>query len=388
MTVRKETWHKKDNDGNPVASTGYRVEFYLELPSGKVEHVRKASTSWTRREAERWEQQKRVELMNPKPKMIDAPIVSEFFREWLTTDCVARGNRASTITEKQGDYDRYIGPLVGTLKLDEINFRVLTTFQAKLLKKLTPKSARNTAGTLRRMLVYAAKVGIIPGVPEFPELKVPRTSKFDFFNREEVEQLLAPVTTPLDRAELLVAFDTGIRTGEQVALRWGDANFQKSDAFPHGWLSIHKASSRGVIVGTKSGEVRKVPLTARCAAALKEIRGLRHLADTLIFPDRDDATKVEDVRQPDRRFQRACVKAGLRKMRRYGARHSFASNHVALGTPLFQVSKWMGHSTVGITASTYSHLAPIDGARWLAAFEAPTSTAQPPTYRQPGTATS
>ena len=106
------------------------------------------------------------------------------------------------------------------------------------------------------------------------------------------------------------------------------------------------------------------------------------MQDTLIFPDREDAAKVEDVRQPDRRFQRACSKAGLRKMRRYGARHSFASNHVAIGTPLIQVSKWMGHSSVGITASTYSHLAPIDGARWLAAFEAPTSTPQPPTYRQ------
>lgn len=66
MSVRKEVWKKKDDQGNPVTSTGYRVEFYLELPSAEVVHVRKASTSWTRREAERWEQQKRVELLSPK----------------------------------------------------------------------------------------------------------------------------------------------------------------------------------------------------------------------------------------------------------------------------------------------------------------------------------
>ena len=57
------------------------------------------------------------------------------------------------------------------------------------------------------------------------------------------------MTSVKERAELLVAFDTGIRTGEQVALRWGDVHPEVA-AYPHGWLAIYKASSRGVVVGT------------------------------------------------------------------------------------------------------------------------------------------
>ena len=187
MSVRKEVWKKKDDAGKPYTIEAYRVDFVVELPDGHKLRTQKASANWNRREAEEWERRKRWEILNPSPTKKDAPTVAVFFDEWITTDCVARGNRASTIPEKQGDYRRYIGPLLGHLRLDQITFRELTAFVAKLLAAdLQPKSARNTAGTLRRMLVYAAKLGHIIVAPEFPDLKVPRTSKFDFFSRAEI----------------------------------------------------------------------------------------------------------------------------------------------------------------------------------------------------------
>lgn len=38
-------------------------------------------------------------------------------------------------------------------------------------------------------------------------------------------------------------------------------------------------------------------------------------------------------------------------------RHTFASLHLASGTPLTVVSRWLGHSTISQTANTYQHLA-------------------------------
>jgi integrase len=356
---------------------GYRADLTVELPNGRKVRDRKYSENWTRREAEQWERARRGELLNPtRAAKADAPTVETFFAEWLRTDCVARGNRASTIREKRRDGRLFILPKFGSVRLDEITFRALTAFVAFLTSKdQSPKSQRNVCATLRRMLVYAAKLDLIPAVPEFPSIKVPRTNRIDYFTREEIETLLGPVSEPRLRAELLVAFDCGLRSGEQIALTWGAVNLAKSSAYPHGALVISEAASRGVVGKTKSGEVRHVPLTARCASALKSLRGLRHLDPTaLVFPDpRREKPRPLSCGQLAYRLERACARASLRRLHRHGARHSFASNHVALGTPLLQVSKWLGHSDVSITARVYAHLAPSDGARWVAAYEAATA---------------
>jgi integrase len=52
------------------------------------------------------------------------------------------------------------------------------------------------------------------------------------------QQLLQPVTDASERASLLVAFDTGLRSGEHIALEWSHVNFRTSSAFPHGYLQI------------------------------------------------------------------------------------------------------------------------------------------------------
>ncbi len=42
-------------------------------------------------------------------------------------------------------------------------------------------------------------------------------------------------------------------------------------------------------------------------------------------------------------------------------RHTFASELLARGTPLFRVSRWLGHSAIKLTADTYGHLVPDEG---------------------------
>ncbi|SHN28719.1 integrase [Actinacidiphila paucisporea] len=42
-------------------------------------------------------------------------------------------------------------------------------------------------------------------------------------------------------------------------------------------------------------------------------------------------------------------------------RHVFASNAIAGGVSLLKVSRWLGHSTIQITADIYGHLTPGSG---------------------------
>jgi integrase len=62
---------------------------------------------------------------------------------------------------------------------------------------------------------------------------------------------------------------------------------------------------------------------------------------------------------PDRltkRFPELAKAAGLRPVRLHDLRHGQASLMLAAGVPIAVVSKRLGHSSIGITADTYSHL--------------------------------
>jgi integrase len=57
-------------------------------------------------------------------------------------------------------------------------------------------------------------------------------------------------------------------------------------------------------------------------------------------------------------FRKACQKAGVKDFRFHDLRHTFASHLVMSGVNIFQVSKWLGHSSVTITEKYYAHFAP------------------------------
>jgi integrase len=57
-----------------------------------------------------------------------------------------------------------------------------------------------------------------------------------------------------------------------------------------------------------------------------------------------------------KRFGELCASADVRKVRLHDLRHGAASLRLAAGVDIGIVSKILGHSTIGITADTYSHL--------------------------------
>jgi integrase len=243
------------------------------------------------------------------------------------------------------------------MRLDEIRQETIERFYATMVRKdLSPKSRKNIASTLRRILASAVEWGVLDALPRFPRIRVPEAS-FDFFNREESDAVVATARSAEEHALLLFAFHTGARAGEQLALEWGDIDW-------HNKLVIFRRSStRGIVGPTKSGRERKVPLTESLASAL---RAIRHLRSDLIFCNEDGSPM--SLWQLHERLWRGCRKAGLRKIRWHDCRHSFASQLVMAGTPMRLVQAWMGHSTIQMTMR-YSHLAPGGGQEFIAALD-------------------
>lgn len=336
------------------------IHVHFERPDGRVEEIRKMSPVPTKAGALEYERQVRASLLSGSYGRKDiepAPTLATFANErWLPKD-VAATNRESTIKEKRRDLAFHIIPALGSLPINKITAEHITAFYARMAATLGPKTRKNIGGTLHRILACALEWDALAKLPRFPKVKVP-DAKWDFFTREETETLLASVSDPFDRAAILFAFRTGARSGEQIAFRWDDIDWSNR------LVVFRRAASRGKVGPTKSGRERKVPLTPQLADALRAMP--RRLRSDLVFSAPDGSQL--DTWHLSRRLDHYCAKAGLRKIRRHDARHSFASQAVMAGVPLPRVQQWLGHSTIAMTMK-YAHLAPATTAELTNALE-------------------
>lgn len=144
----------------------------------------------------------------------------------------------------------------------------------------------------------------------------------------------------------MFAVHTGARAGEQLAIEWGDLDWNNRK------VVLRRSRSKGVLGPTKSGRERRVPMTLTLEAALK---AMRHLKGDLVFCNPDGSPMT--VWQLHERLRGARRRAGLRKVRWHDLRHSFGSQFAIAGVPVPQAQKWMGHKSIQ-TTMRYAHLAP------------------------------
>ena len=356
MAVRQAPWGKARK--GKARKEVWIVDFLYVHPSGKRDRVRRKSPVNTKRGAEQYERELRAAILNPPPKVKEVPTFKTFVeKRWLPVYPKAVGNRPSTIREKESHLKLYLKPELGELRLDKIRGEVVDRLFASLRTRgLKPKSIKNVRATLRRILASAVEWEVIDTIPPLPKVKVPESS-FDFYTQEESDKLLDAARDEEERALLLFALHTGARAGEQLALEWGDLD----------WNSRQVTFSRSLVLGkvghVKSGKVRHVPLTGKLEAAL---RGIRHLRGKLVFC-REDGSAMS-VYQLHERLWATSKRAKLRKVRWHDLRHSFASNLVIAGVPIRQVQAWLGHSTITMTMR-YSHLAPGGGADLISVLD-------------------
>ncbi len=217
--------------------------------------------------------------------------------------------------------------------------------RGKPRKGLGEKSIKNLRTTLHTILVYAVKWGYLDRLPELPEVRVPESS-FDWYQPSEAVRLIEGAANGWERAVLMFPLHTGVRMGEQRAIRWSDVDFALHrihirQSAPK-WLDEEKAP--------KSNRQRWVDLTPELATALQSIRHGKEL----VFCN-DDGRKLAPG-QFHEILWAAQRRAGLRRIKWHELRHSFASILASGGMPLFILRALLGHSSVKMT-ERYAHLA-------------------------------
>lgn len=332
------------------------------------EDKRRASTHKTEAAARKAIRDGETKADNIRVGIERAPAADISFRDfvtdrWMKTDPKARGNRDTTIAEKQAHLDRYLMPALGDVPLAKVRGEVIDRLFAALRSDqladentgryargpLSNKTVKNVRATLRRILQAAVEWEVLPAVPALPKVKVAETER-DFYTKAEKEKLLASCKEPERRALLLFALDTGARAGEQRAIEWGDIDWHNRKV-----LIRRAMPSHSMKVGpTKSGHSRDVPLTHTLAAALKAIQ---HLRGNLIFCRMDGSPlKIDHMHD---RLETAARRAGLRRIAWHSLRHTWASHLAMANTPMRKLQKLGGWSSLALV-ERYSHLAPGD----------------------------
>jgi integrase len=241
--------------------------------------------------------------------------------------------------------------------------------RGKPKKGLAEKSVKNIRTTLRTILGFAVKWGYLDRMPEIPDVVVPEPS-FDWYRPGEVRRLLVAARDEWARVVLLFAVHTGVRMGEQRALRWADVDFETRI------ISIRRSAPKWLVVekSPKSNRHRRVDLTAELGEALEKIRH----GGELVFCN-TDGSKLRPG-QFHEILWAAQRKGGLRRIKWHELRHSFASILTTGGAPLRIVQSLLGHSTIRMT-ERYAHLAPGESAGYmhlLATQPAPTASSAGP----------
>jgi len=344
----------KRQDGRWVAS--------VTLPGGK----RKSFYGQTRQEVAQKLTGGLKSVQDGMPLPSEQLKVGRYLQEWLET--IRPTIRPSSWCRYEELLRLHILPALGTLPLARLEPRHVQRLYATCLSQgRAPGTVRTIHAVLHRAVKDAVRWGTV--ARNVVTLVSPPQVK-----RHEITPLSAAQARILlevaqgDRFEALyvLALTTGMRLGELLGLQWQDVDL------PDGRLQVCHTLTRtpdgGRLTEPKTARSRRrIALTASAVDALRQHRA-RQAAErlrlgavwddhALVFPNEIGKPMVA-VNLMRRSFWPLIDKAGLPRIRFHDLRHTAATLLLQRGVHPKVVSELLGHSSIGMTLDTYSHVIP------------------------------
>lgn len=176
---------------------------------------------------------------------------------------------------------------------------------------------------------------------------------YDTEEQARIQEVIKGATN--DNAYLCVAFmiETGLRSGEALALKWKDVSIERVRCNVHATVfHPHEPRKARVQDSPKSeASVRTIPLTPKAVTILKILK----LRATCEFVFERDNRRLE---YPELVWatKRLCKKANVPYKGEHVFRHTFATNCYYKGIDIKILSRLLGHSDIKVTLNTYVDL--------------------------------
>lgn len=304
--------------------------------------------------------------------------VNTYIRNWLNTVKkpsikAASYDRLERTFEKQIEPTRVGRSQLGTLSAMEIQ-QLLNSYT----QTLSYSTIKKVYGLLNNCFRYAVAVrdisyNPVDGVvlPKEENIVIP-TKEIQIMSETDMQTLEASMKLRYSNgtvryryaaAYVLIA-NTGLRSGEALALTWDNIDFSNQIITISQNASRIKnrdsqtsGGSRQIITSTKTKSgVRRIPLNDKALSALyqlKEQQEHSHIQTNFVIATSNGNMVVQNSFYQI--FQNMQKSLGMMPVTIHALRHTFASNLIKAGVDIKIVSQLLGHSSVKITYDTYVH---------------------------------
>lgn len=241
----------------------------------------------------------------------------------------------------------------------------LVAYKNSLLEKnFAALSLRNAIGEVTRFCKWLAKVGAWEGDAEWLEhFKAGKNEGAAkeigvVLNVDQVKKLLEWLAAQEDENfkvlfnYLVIAFNTGARTGEILALKITDFNFTTQKVTFNKTVVSRKSGS--VSHNTKTGVARSLQVSVSVLEAAKRQIQLSKSGEGFLFTNKSGQT-FENGTTLSSFYYKACKAAlGITNTRLYNTRHAFVTNSINRDfNNVAAVSKIVGHAKISTTLDNY-----------------------------------
>jgi integrase len=297
--------------------------------------------------------------------------VAQAAESWIRAGEAAKLERA-TIKQYREHVDLHIVPIIGKLKLSDLNAPTIRNFEDKLREKgRSPAMVRKVTASLGSILADALEQGLAARNAVRDLRRNRRRGKDQHADKRQKGKLKVGVDIPEPheikaiienvkgrwRPLLITAIFTGLRASELRGLRWSDVNLKANE------LHVRQRADRFNEIGvpkSAAGE-RTVPFPKFVANTLREWRLQCPKSELdLVFPN--GAGKVESLANIINRGLIPAQPGGAKYTGMHALRHFYASWCInrtkdgGLGLPPKNVQERLGHASITMTLDRYGHL--------------------------------
>jgi len=343
---------------------GWYSMFYLDVDGAtkRKKQLLGHVATMSRRCAQR-EHLRLIQAVNESRGSIAPVIRGQTFEQAVNQwrSAVAPNLSPATVRARESYLRVHILPRFGQTPLAELGLHQLQQFATDLRRAVSGKTIVHILTTIFAVLRYAERCGMRVQKVGFADLQLGSTTRetpVPFFTREQVAQILDEAPEPF-KTIFTVAWYTGLRAGELLALTVDDLNF--------GNLTINVSKSADdqnrVIRQPKTPKsVAVLPMPSALAAMLREYL-LHHWSQNdarLLFPAPRKAGYPRGRYNVVRALKKVLRKLGIpdANLGLHGFRHGLATELVHSNVPLTTVQQQMRHSDVLTTLRVYAHAIP------------------------------
>lgn len=253
----------------------------------------------------------------------------------------------STEKANRGRMDNHVIPNFGKIIVDDFTPSRFREWQR------TAKVSGKTVNEVHSLLSQAFDFLVYDDIVENNPMKRVKRLKHKVkevqpFTPEEREKILTALPEGYARDFYEFAFWTGLRTGEQIGLRWKNVDIDK------GYIYVRESVVKGKLVGLKTASSnRNHELSKQALQVLKRIKSYSNESEYVFLDPRTHERWKNDGVLRERFWKKAFENSIVRYLKPYSCRHTYASTMLSNGAIPMWVAKQLGHKDLSMLLKHY-----------------------------------